>query len=116
MQGLGSQWIRLAGILGMLLVFLVAAGAWLMALVMIPWMALIPFLDQLQPAWVTEPTYWLIGALIAFIPLVMAMRLSWVGLERLVELYWQEDWNRWQAWKVEVSGRAAVSEADGRAG
>ncbi|MAE66427.1 MAG: hypothetical protein CMJ18_19335 [Phycisphaeraceae bacterium] len=48
-------------------------------------------------------------ALIASVPLwfasVYLLRLTWSTLERVVERYWQDQWDRRAAWKAEVIGR-----------
>lgn len=95
---------NLPAIFVMSILFLAAALAWSASLVLIPWMALVPFLDQLQPTWVESPVVWLISALVAFIPLLIAMRFAWIGLEGVVERSWEQEWSRWQNWKQQVTG------------
>ena len=111
MQGVRSHSVRIVAIVGLLLALVVSSVAWVASLLAIPWMLLVRWLPQLQPEAVTDPDRLLIIAAVLFLPLLIAARLSWIALERAVESYWMDQWQRWQAWKQQRlgPGRAAAA-------
>ncbi len=110
-----SNLARIGAIIALLLALLLATAAWCAVLVAIPWMLLVQWLPQLQPEAIANPDRVLLIAVVLFIPLIIAARLVWLALERTVESYWMDQWQRWQQWKQQRLGATGAGGAAGSA-
>ncbi len=104
--------LRIPAIVFLIALFLIFFTGTLMSLFLAGWLSaslmLIQVgLPQLQPendtinalGWALSSYTVLTVSAIAIIPLAVAARFSWVGLEWVVEQYWLDSWDRWQEWK-----------------
>jgi len=48
----------------------------------------------------------MIGCIGITIVTLLPARLLWIALERVVERYWEDDWQRWQLFKADLHKRS----------